>query len=366
MEALTGLRFLAALHVVFYHYGRDLFPGAPAWLENIRASGYVSVSLFFILSGFVLSCTYHEPFAQGQVSAAAFWWRRFARIYPIYFVTFVLYTPILLLLRCPLDDLITAGLLYVAAVQAWSPLYSVGYYNGPGWSISDEAFFYLVFPLAARRLLPRLSGRGLLVAALLLWLGALALGGAYLLLDPDHRGARPLTTLAAFWINLLKFMPLSRLPEFLIGVALGKHFMEDLAAGRRRGGRLLCAAGLLGALGLLSISPQLPYPLLHNALLAPAFAALIYGLAHGGGALGRALASAPLVLLGNASYSLYILQKPVMLGLGYYISGRPRAPTDPPTVLLALAVLLVVSLLAYRLFEVPVQRLLLRRGAARS
>ena len=66
MEALTGLRFLAALHVVFYHYGRDLFPGAPAWLENIRASGYVSVSLFFILSGFVLSCTYHQAFAQGQ------------------------------------------------------------------------------------------------------------------------------------------------------------------------------------------------------------------------------------------------------------------------------------------------------------
>src|SRR5437867_13372572 len=55
LRPLTTLRFLAALHVVLYH-GFGGFPASQllqerAWLTNFLKTGYISVSVFFILSG---------------------------------------------------------------------------------------------------------------------------------------------------------------------------------------------------------------------------------------------------------------------------------------------------------------------------
>ena len=61
LAALTGLRFVAALGVLLLHQGRPLLAGAPAWAEAIRAGGYVWVSLFYVLSGFVLGRAHPAP-----------------------------------------------------------------------------------------------------------------------------------------------------------------------------------------------------------------------------------------------------------------------------------------------------------------
>src|SRR5207237_536668 len=79
-----------------------------------------------------------------------------------------------------------------------------------------------------------------------------------------------------------------------------------------RHGGALAAGAMAGIAAALIAGPSIPYPLLHNGLLVPLFAALVFGLAQGGGVLGRALASRPLVALGDASYALYILQFPLM------------------------------------------------------
>jgi hypothetical protein len=85
IRPLTGLRFFAAPHVVWFHYA----PGLPHWPGNIVRNGYMAVALFFVLSGFVLAYTYEGR----TVEPRRFWLARFARIYPGYLTAFCLIAP---------------------------------------------------------------------------------------------------------------------------------------------------------------------------------------------------------------------------------------------------------------------------------
>src|SRR6478752_7231975 len=86
LPALTGLRFVAALLVVLFHY-QFLVPGlAQSAVPGARViqAGFVGVSIFFVLSGFILAYTYLDPDGTMRSTVSAFWHARFARIYPAY------------------------------------------------------------------------------------------------------------------------------------------------------------------------------------------------------------------------------------------------------------------------------------------
>src|SRR5215210_4372580 len=143
LPRLTGLRAVAAL-VVFAHHVRLV----AEWRSGeVLEVGYLGVSLFFVLSGFVLAWA-----TRPGDSAARFYRRRFARIYPASVVGIVLAVMI--------DDRPSVAplLANLALVQAWIPdlEYSFGV-SSPNWSLSCEAFFYAAFPLG----LPVLARRGL-------------------------------------------------------------------------------------------------------------------------------------------------------------------------------------------------------------
>src|SRR6185437_10791959 len=74
LDTLTGMRFLAALPIVFLHVGSSFFGLTP--LRAAFGYGYVGVSFFFVLSGFVLT------WSTDRIPARRFWWLRFARIWP--------------------------------------------------------------------------------------------------------------------------------------------------------------------------------------------------------------------------------------------------------------------------------------------
>ena len=57
LEALTSLRFLAALYVLLYHYTG--IPGS-VFEGQVARLGYTGVSFFFVLSGFILAHNYHQ------------------------------------------------------------------------------------------------------------------------------------------------------------------------------------------------------------------------------------------------------------------------------------------------------------------
>jgi peptidoglycan/LPS O-acetylase OafA/YrhL len=310
VEALSGLRFAAAGGILLFHVGAALFAGAPAWAERIRAGGYVWVGMFYLLSGFVLAHAHPAPL--DAAARRAFLAARLARLYPAYLLGFVLFAPFALERWWGGGPLSTAkaGVVALACLllaQAWvTPLARI--WNPPGWSTSVVASFYLAFPRILRWLAPR-SRAGLWGAAAGAWLAGLALPLAYLALAPDGPGAVQLAHEPP-WLAALKFHPLARGGEFVIGVALGLLVRTRGLALRRAGGA--AAAVALATVAAVLAWGRVPYVLLHNGILLPVFAVMVVGLASGGaGWAARILGSRPGRLLGDASFALYALQDPL-------------------------------------------------------
>jgi peptidoglycan/LPS O-acetylase OafA/YrhL len=164
---------------------------------------------------------------------------------------------------------------------------------------------------------------------------------------------------------ILHTLPLARLPEFVFGLLLGKLFLrvgDDYRRWMKPG--LTGAAAILASVFL--FGERLPYPLLHNGLLAPVHGMLIVGLASGGGAVARFLASRPMQTLGDASLPLYLLHKPMLLYVQLWVGG-PEAGS-PRFMMIVVAAYLIgtvlLSILTGRWFVEPLAQRIRRRYAA--
>ena len=89
LDALTGLRWWAAFVVFVFHMVNRHRAAARADRRGLQPSGYLGVTFFFVLSGFVLTWS-----ARPERDKRTFYWRRFARIYPSHFVTLLLAIPV--------------------------------------------------------------------------------------------------------------------------------------------------------------------------------------------------------------------------------------------------------------------------------
>lgn len=363
LPAITTLRFFAALHVVLFHMRViGILPGGPWWYQNFAGIGYVGVNFFFVLSGFILVYTYEGP----HLNPRNFWWARFARIYPAYLLSLIVAAPFFFFALRHLDlpfyawskqHTFWACTLTLSLLQAWAPQAALTW-NSVCWSLSVESFFYLVFPFFLLRT-RKLSPSALLIAVFALWCVSLTFTGGYVFLHPDgvanvNSGATDL-----FWKNVISFNPIVRLPEFLAGMMAGRLFLRE-AAGANRGTNFskrfatpLILAGLLAFACVVVFAPRIPNPLLSAGLLSPAFAAIIYGSALQPRWLSF-LAHPWLVLLGDASYSLYLLHS---LMISRTFDALPSLP-GPLRIAACFAAAIAASLLAYRLVEEPARRLL--------
>ncbi|MEI8257475.1 MAG: acyltransferase, partial [Deltaproteobacteria bacterium] len=212
LPALTTLRFVAAMAVVLFH-ADYLDPVLPVMVRRVAHASYVAVTLFYVLSGFILTWNHGEAFAAGRLRASDFWLARFARVYPAYLVAAGLWWLVARSQEPPVHAMSLHTLVSLAGLQPWSPSTIPGT-NIPGWSVGVEACFYLAFPLLASRLVgasSRLRAGTILVASyalsLLSWLAFRAHGNG----DEAH----------------LLTGPLFRLPEFVAGMCLGRLFVLE-------------------------------------------------------------------------------------------------------------------------------------------
>lgn len=153
LDSLSGVRFFAATLVAVLHAGLllDVYPDG---YSLVRQSGE-GIAAFFLLSGFVMAWTL-RPLDR----ARDFWQRRFAKIYPAYVVAWVLAVGANLVTGRGSDG---GDALSFFLLQSWVPVSDVYFAtSGVFWSLSVEAFFYLLFPLVIRPLV-RLSERGRLI-----------------------------------------------------------------------------------------------------------------------------------------------------------------------------------------------------------
>lgn len=302
LSALTSLRFFAALHVVLFHlYALNIFAGA-GFYRDLASIGYVGVSFFFILSGFILVYTY----ADREFTPWQFWRARFARIYPAYLFSLLFTAPTFILMCAYLPwfkaHRFLSTTLVITLLQSWVPQAALAW-NSPAWSLSVEAFFYLLFPALLARL-ATWHNRKLRIAVLVCLALTFSLSIAYIIFLPDGVARVSAESNDLIWLNVLRFNPLARLPEFVMGACCGFLFLRTSVP--RKWATPLLAAGTLAFVVVVMFSSRIPYPLLHNGVLAPAFAAIIYGIALRPG-WARFMELPPLILLGDASYSLYLL-----------------------------------------------------------
>jgi peptidoglycan/LPS O-acetylase OafA/YrhL len=210
LDSLTGLR-AAAAGVVLLSHVRWLIPddplfhlaGRPINARIVLQQGDVGVSLFFLLSGFVLLWS-HRP----DDAVTRFWGRRFGRIYPSHVVVWAVWVALAAATVLPATSLGPA-LADLLLVQSWvpDPRYYLGV-NPPTWSLSCEVLFYALFPAIALVLL-RLRDRA--VGAVAVGAGALALAIPVACTVLDGR-------IDGYYFSYV--FPPSRVPEFVLGAAL--------------------------------------------------------------------------------------------------------------------------------------------------
>lgn len=316
LHALTGLRFLAAAFVALHHFAylSGVHPRVGV-ADFFLGLGYVSVNLFFVLSGFVLAWTYIGATGALTVDRRTFWVARFARIYPAYALALLLALPIFIELASTggspgpgapsLDNpavvaatAITTPLL----IQDWFGLLA---WNTVGWSLSVEAFFYITFPFLAVWL-GRASRQSLIRAALVF--SALPVVISSVLFWDQAVAGR-----SGSWYEIGTFTeaffyasPLVHWPEFMLGAIAGRLFQLRWMAGRASSWQASADyVSVALVVALLVTLGQLPAPIF-VAAMSPAFAWLIFALAHGRSKVAATLSTTTLVLLGNASYALYL------------------------------------------------------------
>ena len=145
---LTGLRCFAAINIVFFHFSNPQWFG---FLAPVVNAGFASVSFFILLSGFVLAYNYADRARAGELDKMRFWEARFTRLYPIYLLSLLLS----LARRCRRSTRATRHAMFWTGMvltplllQGWIPSIAT-FLNTPAWTMSAEAFYYLLFPWMA-------------------------------------------------------------------------------------------------------------------------------------------------------------------------------------------------------------------------
>ena len=333
MDSLTGMRFAAAFMIVLYHTNAL---GGP--LGAIRLDE--GVSFFFILSGFVLA------WSSTALDTKTFYRRRVARIYPIYVLLWFVGVAITSFAGQPQSPLSVVSTLTLT--QAWFPS-SVVYFgaNGVGWSLSVEAFFYVIFPLLVWGILRMSSGQRRLVA-----LSCVALE-AMIYVAFGHGMPRDLS----FWVSYI--FPPARLPEFVLGMVIALEVRDGWRIAWWPGAILLIPAAVWVEATPIGSEPHSIATLIPFALLIAA------GASSDLRARGTVFSGRLMVALGTASYALYLLHQLVYRAL---ILPGPIAHDSEllraPLIIGAITVAIGASYLLCRFVEIPLEQRI-RHGGPR-
>ncbi|APT56621.1 hypothetical protein RGI145_05385 [Roseomonas gilardii] len=371
---LDSWRGICALMVALFHFTvRGHYVAS-----SFGAHAFLFVDFFFVLSGFVMAQAYGDRL-DGPASARDFLIRRIGRVWPLHvFMLLALIGLELVKLRLShgAEGVENAAFTGRTAASLILPnallLHSLGFlridaWNIPSWSISVEMAAYLAF--AAGMLGFRRVFAGFAVAMV-----------------------------AGSTAVLLAFTPhdLNVSYDFGLFRCLGGFFLGCLAHAawsRWKAPSLpprLHDALEIGAVALMAVFLGFAQGIL-AFLAAPLFALLVCLFAGERGVVSRLLRSAPLVLLGMLSYSIYLVHFPVfdatakalsvlqnrtglsLLGTWQTADGRVLVGLDFGTPWLMdlvsaglLAVTVLLALLTYRFVEVPGRRLFARLAAGRG
>ncbi|SMX31722.1 acyltransferase family protein [Maliponia aquimaris] len=326
---IDGLRAIAVLAVVLYHFGLPL------------SGGFAGVDVFFVISGFLIGgILWREYDATGRVSLANFYLRRFRRLAPAFFTMLLVTTAAAWMILLPFEFREYGKGVIAATVYLSNVLFfrQAGYFDTVSedkpllhtWSLAVEEQFYIVVPV--------------LMVLLARWRWGLvgALGAGWALSLAACILVTPHSPTATFY--LFPF----RAWELLSGVLLAIWGHET--GTRWRGHPALSSVGLVmvgASLLFIPAGPTFPGVLAIPPVLGTL---LLLSSGTGANAVNRLLTLPAMRFFGLISYSLYLWHWPV-----YTLATYLRGALDPLETPLWMALSVLLAWLSWRFVEQPVR-----------
>ncbi|MCP3819381.1 acyltransferase [Streptomyces sp. A3M-1-3] len=362
LPSLTGLRCVLGLTTLLCH-ALYVFYAGPALnstaIQVVLLVGRIGVTCFFVLSGFVLTWS-----ARIGHSATSFWRRRAWKIMPNHVLAWTIGMVFILLtgVRPPFSaggqEITPTDIWCLLLVSGWWPARHDGGPNPAIWTVTCEVFFYVLFPVLFAAL-HRLSGRGLkrtwlIVAGIIV---VLPLPVSLIPGPPltESLGVNYVTLWACF------VFPLTRSLEFVLGMATARLLQTG------QWPRAIPRSVTLGLpLLMCALLPFLPPHYALGPVFAMHSAALIAAVARSDikGTAGM-LAGPKAVLLGEASYALYIIHLPLLLIAAHWI-GPVGGTWAFALTMTCMAVMPLLTLPVYWYFEKPLLLRYSRSAPARA
>lgn len=356
LPELESLRGWAILLVIGFHYFGILYGdrgdhglgGDAPFLLKVVAAGNTGVTLFFVLSGFLLTLPFLDALRQRRsIDIRRFYWARALRILPLYYAA------------------ILVAWFFTGAPEALRAMFFIplGFklfpFSVPWWSLCTEVQFYLLLPWAMLMLQWR-AGRWLLAFALLVW----AIAHLLLFNDRQWLAAHGNWSLADSLFGRGGAFLAGALSAWLHGSGLAGRLLE-----RARFAALLGVGGLLALFWLLAWYGQTgqrpaveAMPMYHN-LEALLWACILLCVLHLRGGLKSVFINRALEHFGKISYSLYLVHVPLQFYLVFSVRlateqmNLPLQPAHWLSLLGSLILIWTLSLVSYHCIERPFLRL---------
>jgi hypothetical protein len=365
IPSLTGLRFYAAASVVWAHTVGIFAPAEGLLLDTTRLA-YLGMTLFFVLSGFVIHYNYGEAIATLRGPALRrFAVARLARLYPLYLLV-LCFDILVVRSRHPFDwsTFANAWPYYVGLMQSWFPWragdgYLAVLYVTVAWSISTEVLLYLLYLGIARALSAMATRRaaGIAIACLAIVASVIYFG---------HAVGWWLTQVEPYWGFYLS--PYCRIAEFVLGALTAALYQLRPPTSRRAPFGPSGATLLAGSIAALVVVYALAYhptlgpafqELQHSWGFAPGVAGLLFVFATYRTPLSALVENRAVLVLGDASYSLYLMHEYVF-GLIRHIDVGAGPALLALRTFVGWGLAALVAIVCYRCYELPARRMVRR------
>jgi peptidoglycan/LPS O-acetylase OafA/YrhL len=356
IPCLTGLRAIAAFLVFLSH-----FPIPSKYIGNLGTAicreMYIGVSIFFVLSGFLITYRYEDEIRLSKTFFLHYFKNRIARIYPLYFIlttaTFIFYYYYPNIFKIDSYEVqkntLFSYFLNISFLRGFSDEYK---FTGiaQGWTLTVEECFYALAPfiLFFRKKI------SLPIQLLFLYLTGLVL--VLLFDDLDFFGffkSYKFMLICTFWGRCL---------EFYIGIKIAQIFKERVSLIKATRGYLTYTSCILIFLSLILLSSlksdQYEHPiglynptgLFFNNLVLPYVIGLLFlGLLWENTLVRKILSTSLMILLGKSSYAFYLIHMGILSLFLYQFTNN---------YLLNFPVLIIFSILLFKLIEEPLNKLI--------
>ena len=298
---LTGLRAYAATWVALYHFNGTLGTSIPTFIGPVIGNGAWGVDIFFVLSGFILSHIYSRNFRENNIKFSdfkIFIVKRFARIYPMHFFTFLLTCAFLIIaLKTNFqfskdhDFGLYTALLNIFMVQAWG-LEKTPSWNQVSWSISAEWFAYLFLFFSIIKLSTKINLSKFIFCLVVVWLLLIVYSNFYLKKD--------ISSVVTFGIARI-------IPEFLGGYVVYELSNKSPNLVKLNGIIKSINCDLVAFIALIAICGLANLPYAFNIFLLPFIMLLIGALNIGGPYSNIIFGNKTVLYFGEISYSVYLI-----------------------------------------------------------